>query len=102
MDVNTMCYRTDPGGWWEDVSPLKLYEYLAVGRPVISADLEVLHSLGDVLTIASNAPEWIAAIEKELAGAGTGSPASRRAATNGHSWDDIVAQIETWILEYLR
>ena len=98
MDINTLCYRTDPGGWWEDVSPLKLYEHLAVGQPVIGADLEVLRPLHQVVSIARSLQEWLSAIENGLRG-GVGSRASRRAATTGHGWDSIAAQLEDWILE---
>ena len=60
MDVNTLCYRTDPGGWWTDLSPLKLCEYLAVGVPVVSSPLEVLRPMHHVVATAEgNRPGWM-------------------------------------------
>ena len=47
-------------------SPLKMYEYLAAGKPVISSPLPHLRHLESVMTFASDANEWITAIEAAL------------------------------------
>jgi glycosyltransferase involved in cell wall biosynthesis len=99
MDINVLCYRTDSGGWWEDISPLKLYEYLAVGRPVVASNLETLRSLGHVLAIATDANEWLARIEDALNGAAIGSFEQRRHVAQMNSWDVVVSELEQWILE---
>ena len=47
-------------------SPLKLYEYLAAGKPVVSTPLRHLMHLQDVMYFAGDANEWIKAIEAAL------------------------------------
>jgi len=56
MDVNVMCYRTE-GGWWTAGYPLKMHEYLAVGVPIVSADLSTVRPFADVLAIARTPEE---------------------------------------------
>jgi glycosyltransferase involved in cell wall biosynthesis len=66
MTVNTMCYRTDGSGWWKAIDPLKTNEYLAAGRPVVSADLVNVRPYSDCIDIASSEDEWDTAIEKAI------------------------------------
>jgi len=47
-------------------SPLKLYEYLAAGKPVVSTPLPHLMHLESVMTFAGDANEWIESIEAAL------------------------------------
>ena len=47
-------------------SPLKLYEYLAAGKPVVSTPLEHLKFLANVIQFASTPSDWITAIEAAL------------------------------------
>ena len=96
MDVNVMCYRTDPGGWWVAIYPLKLHEYLAVGRPVVSADLEAVRPFTSVLSIAVTVDEWISAIEQAL----DEEPSmveARRTVARANTWDDRVDQLMGWL-----
>lgn len=100
IDVNVMCYRQG-GGWWIGIHPLKLYEYLAVGRPVISTPLQSIQCERHVVDIVSGVDEWIAAIERALAGHGTGTLAARRAAAFANSWRKRVDQLDLWLREML-
>jgi glycosyltransferase involved in cell wall biosynthesis len=73
--------------------PLKLYEYLAAGKPVVSKPLPGLSMYGDTVTLASDASEWIAAIDEAIR---TDSPeriARRQAVARRNTWDDRVAFI---------
>jgi hypothetical protein len=91
-----MCYRTDPGGWWVAIYPLKLHEYLAVGRPVVSADLEAVRPFMSVLSIAVTVDEWISAIEQAL----DEEPSmveARRTVARANTWDDRVDQLMGWL-----
>jgi glycosyltransferase involved in cell wall biosynthesis len=73
--------------------PLKLYEYLAAGKPVVSKPLPGLSTFGDVVTTASDASEWIDAIDEAIR---TDSPeliGRRQAVARQNTWDDRVAFI---------
>jgi UDP-galactopyranose mutase len=101
MDVNTMCYRSDPGGWWEDLSPLKLYEYLAVGRPVVACALEALEPLRDVIAIARGGEEWTAAIEAALRGRNPADIERGRRIARENGWTAVAARLETWLVRLI-
>jgi len=102
MDVNVLCYRNDPGGWWTDVSPLKLYEYLSVGRPVVSVPLEVLEPVRNVVRIAAGAKEWIDALDQAIYEGGVGDFAQRREIALAHDWREIVATLDAWLVSTLN
>jgi len=83
-------YRHSP--LTDSIFPMKVYEYLAAGLPVVATHLP---SIADVqeITFASDVPGTVAAIEAALT---TDTPDARRArsaAAAGHSWDDRLAQI---------
>ncbi len=58
-------------GYMAGVFPMKLYEYLAAGKPVISTPLQSLHEIGDLVHIAGDRDAWIDRIDRILA---NGSP----------------------------
>ena len=74
-------------------SPLKLYEYLAAGKPVISTPLPLMKHLEKLVSFAANADEWIAAIETSLQGGGQGTPEERQRIARENTWDKRVAFI---------
>jgi glycosyltransferase involved in cell wall biosynthesis len=86
MDVNVMCYRLADDLWVDAIYPLKLHEYLAAGRPVVSADVASVRPFSDVVAIAHDTGQWESAIEMALSGGGCGTTASRRAIAAANSW----------------
>jgi glycosyltransferase involved in cell wall biosynthesis len=77
--------------------PLKLYEYLAAGKPVVSKPLPGLAPFGNVVAFASESGDWIAAIDEALH---TDSPdliARRQAVARQNTWDDRVDLISQLI-----
>jgi len=74
--------------------PLKLYEYLAAGKPVVSKPIAGVTSLGgDVVTVASTAAEWIEAIDDGIHDDSDERIAGRQAVARENTWDDRVALI---------
>jgi glycosyltransferase involved in cell wall biosynthesis len=75
------------------VSPIKLYEYLAAGKPVVSTPLpSVLPFEGDVFVAAG--PRFLEAVEEAVAGGRDRSAAeARRRRARGNTWDQRVARI---------
>lgn len=95
MDVNAICWRLDEGGWADVGYPLKLQEYLACGRSIVSADLHSVRStLSHVIRTARTIDEWEAAIEEALSTGGRGTAAERVAIAARNSWDDRSAQLD--------
>lgn len=93
MDVNTMCYRSDRG-WWKAATPLKLHEYLAAGRPVVSSDLKDIRAFADVVAFARNMDEWQGAIEAALLDRSPQAVERRRRVARANSWDGRVDLLE--------
>lgn len=98
MDVNLLCYRVGEGLWSEACSPLKLYEYLAAGRPVVSADILAVAEHKDVIATASSAADWETKIAAALNGYGVGSVETRRAVARQNTWGARVEEIESLLL----
>ena len=66
--------------------PLKVFEYLAAGVPVVSTPLPSLRNLGPRVRTADDLPGWIGAVEAALANGPRGDGARELAAHN--SWND--------------
>jgi glycosyltransferase involved in cell wall biosynthesis len=86
----------------ENCSPLKLYEYLASGRPVVSTDMPEARKFQDVIGIGGNPQDILMRLEEALApGATTPDAVARRlAVARPHSWDARFASTEQ-VLERL-
>jgi len=72
--------------WIKACNPIKLKEYLAVGRPVVTTDFDALEGWRDLVNVAHDAPSFAAAIRRSLSPPHDSSKGRRRIATE--SWDD--------------
>lgn len=68
------------------VNPVKLYEYLAAGRPVVSSDLPEVRTFRPHVAIAGNAVEFVRKLEEELAADSPEKGAVRLEIAGRHSW----------------
>lgn len=81
--------------------PLKLYEYLAAGLPVVARDLPNLRGLEDQgVTTAPDAVGFEAQVRRALAAGGEGRAARSRAAAS-HGWEGRIDELARWIGESL-
>jgi len=80
--------------------PLKLYEYLAAGKPVVSKPLAALESFGDLVSAATDAAEWVDAIDEAIRGDSPERIARRQEAARQHTWDDRVEHIARLIADH--
>ena len=84
MDVLIMPWNRSP--WIAACNPVKLKEYLAVGRPVVTTDFPALDGWRDLVRVAGDAESFAAAIRLALASAH--DPAAALARLAGETWDD--------------
>jgi glycosyltransferase involved in cell wall biosynthesis len=68
------------------VNPVKLYEYLAAGRPVVSSDLPEVRAFRPQVAIANSNAEFVSRLEEELAADSPGKRAARLLIAGQHSW----------------
>ncbi|HBV96279.1 MAG: glycosyl transferase family 1 [Peptococcaceae bacterium BICA1-7] len=83
------------------VSPLKVYEYLASGRPVVSVDMPGVQEFKEIIEIAGDYEGFLEAVERVIA---TDSPEKKKVRLEvaaSHSWEsradfiaDKIAELE--------
>jgi glycosyltransferase involved in cell wall biosynthesis len=98
-NVFAMCYRTDGGGWWLRVYPLRLHELLAVGRPIVASRLGTLEPFSHVLALPVGLKEWTEALEHAITLGGVSSVEGRRSEASRNTWPHRVSQLERWLVE---
>ena len=92
FDVGLIPYSLS--GWAKfSESPLKLYQYWAMGVPVVSSPLPTLESIPAALEVSGSSDEWEAAIEKQLQARTAGSRSSLRELASNHSWTAKAHQV---------
>lgn len=70
-----------------NVNPVKMYEYLATGRPVVSSPLPEVKRYEGLVEIGETREEWIKAIEKALREDATEKSHARKQLARENSWD---------------
>jgi glycosyltransferase involved in cell wall biosynthesis len=81
------------------LDPLKLYEYLAAGRPIVSTPLPVAAELDDYVTYARSPDELVALASGELAADGPARREARRDAVRELTWAARARQVDEILLE---
>lgn len=77
------------------IFPLKLFEYMAAGKPIVATDLEeLLPYAGHSLTLAGTPSEFHDAIVNAIEDAPAAFSSERAELVQGHSWDKRVEQID--------
>jgi glycosyltransferase involved in cell wall biosynthesis len=75
----------------DSVSPLKVYEYLALGRPVVSSPMASLarEPAGTVVEFGNGAKDFSMKINRCLGDVSAAAAARRRAVAAGYSWGTL-------------
>lgn len=70
------------------VNPVKLYEYLAAGKPVVSSKLPEVLPFAPTVRLASSPEEFVAQVEQALADDNPAAVAQRVALAEENSWEN--------------
>lgn len=73
--------------------PLKIDEYLAMGKPVVATKTTFMAYFRDHTYLASTYPEWITSIERALKEDSKDERARRIALAAEHTWENFVTKI---------
>lgn len=76
------------------LDPLKLYEYLAAGRPVLATPFGIPDELASQITLFNSPEDLVAKAERAVSDDGPIHVAARRAAVSGATWDARAAELE--------
>jgi glycosyltransferase involved in cell wall biosynthesis len=79
----------------DSVNPLKVYEYLAMGRPVVSTHMRALEmeDVGACVAFADGVDEWCERIDAAL-GEGPDAAARRLEAVAPYSWERLFRRVD--------
>ncbi len=88
--------------WTRNIDSLKLYEYLACGRPVVATDIPAARGFPGLVHVVRSVEEAVAAIEAALEEDTPEHVRRRQAAVAEHNWDARVEQISELVAEALR
>ncbi len=86
----------------DKVSPLKFYEYLASGKPIVSIDMPGVSDFADVVEIAGNSDEFISGIERALSHETPEKLRKRLERARENSWESRVEFMTDKIMEKQR
>jgi len=100
LDVCLMPYKLNE--WTLHINPLKMYEYLAAGRPVVSTPIPAAASFSGWISVAEGADAFMEAVEKALAEDDVEQREKRVQAVAQHTWDARVELISEKLAEFLQ
>jgi len=93
-----------PYHWSEEsrhIDPIKLYEGLASGKPVVSTPIPAVLPYSDLIRLASDHGELEAAVQEALAEQDDDRVAQRRSVAAANTWEKRVEQISTLLRLHL-
>lgn len=101
MDVCVLPYVVDD--YTKYINPLKMYEYLAAGRPVVGVPLPAIRELADVVEVASTVEEWLHTLESAMEPAANSDAMveKRRSVAERYDWDVLTRRVADTIAERL-
>jgi len=83
--------------WIECCNPLKMFEYMASGKPIVSVPIKEAMQYSDIISIAHNKEQFAEAIRWELQNDTIERSRKRIEIAKNHSWDTHVEKISELI-----
>jgi glycosyltransferase involved in cell wall biosynthesis len=100
FDVGLIPYQT--GDQALAIDPLKLYEYLAFGKPAVSVEIPSVALFKDVVRVGSTHEEFLRHLKEAAREQDVGLANRRRALARENSWESRAEQISSAIEERLE
>jgi len=94
-DVGLLPYRQNE--WTRHIHPLKLYEYLACGLPVVATDIPSVRDEGALVYLSADADGFVSAVGQALIEDGAALREARRARAAQNTWSQRVERISELI-----
>jgi glycosyltransferase involved in cell wall biosynthesis len=76
-----------------NANPLKLREYLATGKPIVSVSNPEIRKFAEYVTIAESREQFLAGLDHCLAGESPGAASRRMASVADQTWDRRVEDV---------
>lgn len=92
FDVGAIPYVLDGWAGYSE-SPLKLYQYWAMGVPVVASPLPTFVSEPGAIEVGASGGEWVGAIDRLLEARSEGRRSALRQRALGHSWEEKAVQV---------
>lgn len=92
FDVCTIPFKINP--ITEATDPVKLYEYLSGGKPVVATGMSELEHYREHVYLADNAEDFAAKLDAAIAENDPALPEQRRALARQHTWKNRYDRIE--------
>jgi GT2 family glycosyltransferase len=82
----------------EATNPVKLFEYLSAGKPVVATDLDELRYYADYVRLANTSQAWLEALDAALDDTGSKRIQARQEFAQQNNWAVRFAQAEAGML----
>ena len=85
----------------QNLSPLKLYDFMAMGKGIVTTDFPIAREFKDVLHIAESKETFVNCIVKTLSEKDKGLFAKRRQIAAQNTWEDRITTLSNIIESHL-
>jgi len=85
----------------QNLSPLKLYDFMAMGKEIVTTNFPIAREFKDVLNIAESKETFVNCIVKSLSEKDYGLFAKRRQIAAQNTWDDRITTLSSIIESHL-
>lgn len=95
LDVCLLPYERNE--WTRHISSLKLYEYLACGKPIVSTDVPAAREQGELVAIAQDVEQFVSLVQEALCQNSEDIVRRRRQVASQNTWRQRVERISALI-----
>jgi len=99
-DVCLLPYRVNE--WTRNIDSLKLYEYLACGKPIVATDVPAAQRFSNVVQIAESEDDFVTSMQVALSEDNSALYDARRHIATQHTWQQRVGALSAAIERRLQ